>query len=252
MQNTVQSDSFGQLTHVRVVLVRTTLTRNIGSTARAMKTMGIDDLVLVAPRQRPDAEAFALASGADDVLERARIVDTLPEAIGDCVSAFALSAREREWGPQRLSVREAAQAAIERTTQGPVALVFGHEASGLSNEELLTCQTHVRIDTNPAYGSLNVAQAVQIVVYEMRQAAGMSLPQAPAERAATVDDLEGLYAALEQAAARSGFLDPSQPGKLEARWRRMFSRVRLEREEVNILRGLLRALQKPRNSDHSL
>ncbi len=237
------------LARIRFVLVRTSHPGNIGSAARAMKNMGIVSLVLVAPKRFPDPEANALASGADDVLDGARVVASIAEAIGDCVAAYALSARVREWGPGELSVREAAGAAVQAAGAGQIAFVFGNEASGLTNEELLACQFHVRIPTDPDWSSLNLAQAAQIVAYELRMAATAgALSSARAEPQATVADLEGLYAHLEQASIDSGFLDPANPGRLRDRWRRLFARARPEREEINIMRGLLRALLKRRNS----
>lgn len=238
-----------RLAQIRIVLVRTSHPGNIGSAARAMKNMGLASLVLVAPKRFPDPEAVALASGADEVLANARVVDTLSQALGDCVAAYALSARVREWGPAQLPVREAAAAALRGAVGGQTAFVFGNEAAGLSNEELLACQNHVRIPTDPAWSSINLAQAVQIVAYELRMAAtGGSLSSERPEPMATVADLEGLYAHLEQAGIGSGFLDPRNPGRLRERWRRLFARARLEREEINILRGLLKALQRARNS----
>jgi len=236
------------LSNFRVVLVRTSHPGNIGSAARAMKNMGIASLVLVAPKRFPDPEATALASGADDVLARARVTGSLTEAIGDCVAAYALSARMREWGPENIAVRHAAVTAVASSNDGPVAFVFGNEASGLTNEELLACQHHVRIPTDPAWSSLNLAQAVQIVAYELRMAAtGGALSEARPEPLATIAELEGLYGHLEEASTASGFLDPANPGRLRERWRRLFARARPEREEINILRGLLKALGKRGN-----
>ena len=236
------------LSNIRVVLVRTSHPGNIGSAARAMKNMGLATLVLVAPKRFPDPEATALASGADDVLAAARVVGSLAQAVGDCVGAFALSARMREWGPANVAVREAAIAALGEAGSGPVAFVFGNEASGLTNEELLVCQHHVRIPTDPAWSSINLAQAVQIVAYELRMAAtGGAMAGARAEPLATVADLEGLYGHLEEASIASGFLDPANPGRLRDRWRRLFARAQPEREEINILRGLLKALLKRGN-----
>lgn len=236
------------LSSIRVVLVRTTHPGNIGSAARAVKNMGIAQLALVSPRKFPDPEATALASGADDVLAGAKVFDSLTDAIGDCISAYALSARLREWGPQVVAVRDAAVDAVSRANDGPIAFVFGNEASGLSNEELLACQHHVRIPTDPGWSSINLAQAVQIVSYELRMAAtGGSMPEAKTEPKATVADLEGLYGHLKAAATDAGFLHPANPGRLDERFRRLFGRGRIEREEVNILRGLLKALLKRRN-----
>jgi tRNA/rRNA methyltransferase len=232
------------LSRVRMVLCRPGHPGNVGAAARALKTMGLRDLRLVAPQRFPAPEAQWMASHALDVLSAARVHATLVEAIGDCVAAFALSARPREWSPQPLGLREAAAVALERARAGPVALVFGNETAGLSNEELLACQFAVRIPTDPDYSSLNLAQAVQVAAYELRMAASApaATPGARAEQPATVADVEGLYAHLEEAALASGFLDPADPKKLRERWRRLFSRVALEREEVNILRGLLRSL----------
>jgi TrmH family RNA methyltransferase len=242
-------DDDNPLTRIRIVLVRTSHPGNIGSAARAMKNMGLASLALVAPRRFPDPEATALASGADDVLVGAQVTDSLEEAIADCVCAYALSARMREWGPQTYAARDAAIDALKVSGRGQIAFVFGNEASGLSNEELLACQRQVRIPTDPGWSSVNLAQAVQIVAYELRMAATSgALPEKAPEPMATAADLEGLYAHLEQASVDAGFLDPANPGRLRERWRRLFARARPEREEVNIVRGLLKALMKRRNA----
>ncbi len=235
------------LERLRIVLCRPSHPGNIGAAARAMKTMGIGDLRLVAPQRFPAPEAQWLATHALDVLEAARTHASLGEAIADCVAVFALSARPREWSPQVLAVRAAAQVALERAARGPVAFVFGSESAGLTNEELFACQHLVHIPAHPQYSSLNLAQAVQVVCYELYAGCGGAVPAARAEKLATVADVEGLYAHLEQAAVASRFLVPGSGSKLRERWRRLFSRVpELEREEVNILRGLLKALQKSR------
>ena len=206
-----------------------------------MKAMGLTDLRLIAPEKFPAPEAQWMATNAIDVLQGAKVHSTLLEAISDCVAAFALSARGREWSPQVLDVRSAAQRAGEM--EGPVAFVFGNEQAGLTNDEMFACQYLVHIPANPQFSSLNLAQAVQVVAYELRMARDVAIPFARVERQATVDDLEGLYAHLEEAAVKSGFMAPSS--RLRERWRRLFSRVpALEREEVNILRGLLKALLK--------
>jgi tRNA/rRNA methyltransferase len=226
---------------IRIVLCRPSHPGNIGAAARAMKTMGLEDLRLVAPERFPAPEAQWMATHAADVLASARVHATLQEAIADCVAAFALSARPREWSPQVLPVREAALRAS--ALAAPVAFVFGSESAGLTNEELFACQSLVHIPAEPAARSLNLAQAVQIVAYELRMARDATVPAMRAEMLATVQDLEGLYGHLEEAARSSGFLVPGS--RLRERWRRLFSRVpALEREEVNILRGLLKALMK--------
>ena len=235
------------LERVRVVLCRPSHPGNIGAAARAMKTMGIVDLRLIAPERFPAPEAQWMATHADDVLASARVYAQLGDALSDCVTAFALSARPREWSPQVLDARAAAAVALERAASGPVAFVFGAESAGLTNEELFGCQFLVHIPTDPGHRSLNLAQAVQVVCYELLVATGAPVPKMRGEKLATVDDLEGLYAHLQEAATGSGFHDPAGGSKLPERLRRLFSRVpAMEREEVNILRGLLNALQKVR------
>jgi len=227
---------------IRIVLCRPSHPGNIGAAARAMKAMGLSDLRLVQPERFPAPEAQWMATNAVDVLEAAKVHATLHEAIADCVAAFALSARSREWSPQVLDVRSAAARAVEM--DAPVAFVFGHEAAGLTNDEVFACQYLVHIPANPQFSSLNLAQAVQVVAYEVRMCVDLAMPFARVEKRATVEDLEGLYAHLEDAATASGFMTPNS--RLRERWRRLFSRVpALEREEVNILRGLLKALMQP-------
>src|SRR6478735_2550095 len=161
----------GPLAHVRIVLSRTSHPGNIGAAARAAWTMGIDTLVLVAPRHFPDAEATARATGAEGVLAKARVVATLDDALADCAWTVGLSARPRELAGRVVPIRAAAQEAIERTREGPVALVFGSEMSGLSNDELARCPAVATIPANPGYSSLNLAAAVQVAAYELRHAA---------------------------------------------------------------------------------
>ena len=226
---------------IRFVLCRPSHPGNIGAAARAIKAMGFRDLRLVAPERFPAPEAQWMATNAVDVLENAVVCATLEEAIKDCIHAFALSARSREWSPQVFDVRTAAARAVGMA--GPVAFVFGNETAGLTNEEVFACQSLVHIPASRDFSSLNLAQAVQVVAYELHMALDVAIPFARTEKAATVEDLEGLYAHLEQAAAQSGFMTPQS--RLRERWRRLFSRVpNLEREEVNILRGLLKALLK--------
>lgn len=226
---------------IRIVLCRPSHPGNIGAAARAMKTMGLTDLRLVAPEKFPAPEARWMATHAVDVLEGARVHSALEEAIKDCVAAFAMSARPREWSPQVLDVRTAAARAVEMNDR--VAFVFGNETAGLTNEEMFACQYLVHIPANPEFSSLNLAQAVQVVAYELRMCVDVAMPFARVEKKATVEDLEGLYTHLEDAAIASGFMAPNS--RLRERWRRLFSRVpSLEREEVNIIRGLLKALAK--------
>jgi TrmH family RNA methyltransferase len=208
-----------------------------------MKTMGLTDLRLVAPERFPVQEDQWMATHAQDVLANCKTHNTLREAIEDCVAAFALSARPREWSPQVFDVRSAAARAME--LDGDVAFVFGSEDAGLTNEEAFACQFLVHIPANAEFSSLNLAQAVQVVAYEVFLAGGGSVSKGRTEKLATVKDLEGLYSHLEQAAVASGFHVPASGSRLPERLRRLFSRVpALEREEVNILRGLLKALLK--------
>ena len=214
---------------------------NIGAAARAMKTMGLADLRLVAPERWPAKEDQWMATHAQDVLAASRKHDSLPEAIADCAAAFALSARPREWSPAVLDARGAAARAQEIGDK--VAFVFGSEEAGLTNEEMLACQFLVHIPANPGFSSLNLAQAVQVVAYELRMVFENSIPSQRTEKPATTADREGLYAHLEEAAVKSGFHVPSSGSRLPERLRRLFSRIpNLERDEVNIVRGLLKAL----------
>ena len=226
---------------IRIVLCRPSHPGNIGAAARAMKTMGLSDLRLVAPQRYPAPEAEWMATNAADVLRNSRRHSSLGEAIADCVAAFALTARPREWSPQVLDARSAAARAA--ALDGKLAFVFGNEAAGLTNEELFACQFLVHIPANPDFSSLNLAQAVQVVAYEIFMAGQPRSMKRRKEKLATVEDIEGLYAHLEDAAIRSGFFVPESRSKLPERLRRLFSRVpALEREEVNIVRGLLKAL----------
>lgn len=223
---------------IRFVLCRPSHPGNVGAAARAMKTMGLADLRLVAPQRYPAPEAQWMATNAIDVLEAATVHASLADSIKDCVAAFALSARPREWSPQVLDARAAAARAAQ--FEGEVAFVFGNETAGLTNEEMFACQFLVHIPASPHFSSLNLAQAVQVVAYELLMTGKPSV-QGRSEKLATVGDLEGLYAHLEQAAVATQFM--ASGSRLRERWRRLFSRVpALEREEVNILRGLLRAL----------
>jgi len=229
---------------IRIVLCRPSHPGNIGSAARAMKTMGLTDLRLVAPERFPAKEATWMATNAGDVLDSARVHPTLEDSIKDCTAAFAMSARRREWSPQVLDVRTAAAQATG--IDGAVAFVFGNEMAGLTNEEMFACQYLVHIPASREFSSLNLAQAVQVVAYELHMAVDPAMPFARTEKRATVEDLEGLYAHLEQAAVVTGFMAPSS--RLRERWRRLLSRVpAIEREEVNILRGLLKALMSKWN-----
>jgi len=228
------------LAHIRVVLVRTTHPGNIGAAARAMWTMGLRQLILVMPERFPDPDATALATGATEVLARARIASSLHEALAGCALAVGLSARPRAFAGRVLPIREAAQEIVGCATEGDVALVFGTEMSGLSNTELAQCAIAATIPANPEYPSLNLAAAVQVAAYELRIAAGEHrVWTAPQFRQATFDEIEALYAHASRTLTALRFLNPAQPKRLLPRLRRLFGRAKLEREEVNILRGIL-------------
>lgn len=244
----------GGFTSTRFVLVEPSHPGNVGAAARALKTMGFSRLVLVAPRVphvQSDPEAVAMASGADDVLAGAHVVPTLADALNGVQWSIALTARLREYGPPQLVPRAAANHAREHAVHGDIALVFGNERTGLSNEDVERCSALAHIPANPAYSSLNLAQAVQVLAYELRTAylgagtGGAEGQGASLASLAPSDDIEGMYAHLESALIALDFLDPENPKKLMSRLRRLFARSGLEREEVNILRGIAKhVLQK--------
>ncbi|MCL2309462.1 MAG: RNA methyltransferase [Proteobacteria bacterium] len=244
----VNSDSAAvapALPRVRIVLVHTSHPGNIGAAARAMWTMGLSQLVLVLPSRFPAPEAVAMASGADEVLKRARVVGTLSEALAGCVWAAGFSARPREFAGRVLAARQAAeeaarQLAAKGSPSRDIALVFGTEMSGLSNAELAQCTVAATIPANPQYSSLNLAAAVQVAAYELRMALGAgTVWRAPRFIGASHEDIERLYAHAEKTLIACGFLNPERPKRLLPRLRRLFVRAGLEREEVNILRGIL-------------
>ncbi|MDO8314431.1 MAG: RNA methyltransferase [Rugosibacter sp.] len=235
------------LDRIRVVLSHTSHPGNIGAVARAMKTMGLSRLVLVNPKIYPDEQADVRAAGATDILAAAQVVTSLSEALVGTVLAVAMSARRRELAVPPVWAREAAAELVAAAATGEVALVFGNETAGLSNEELLQCRRWAMIPVNPAFSSLNVAAAVQVMCYELRLAGEVTgLPPAVsgAGLPANHEEVEHLVAHIERAALGSGFLDPANPKRLVLRMRRLFSRAVIEKEEVNILRGLLAALEK--------
>lgn len=205
-----------------------------------MYTMGLSRLVLVAPARFPSPDATALASGATRVLDAATVVPTLDDALSRTRMSIGFTARPREFAGRVMPLRAASAAAVDAASVADVALVFGTEMSGLSNDELARCTVVATIATNPDYQSLNVAAAVQVVAWEMRVAAlGDRVWAAPRFDAATHEDIAALYAHAERTLVALRFLDPERPRRLMPRLRRMFARAGLEREEVNILRGIL-------------
>lgn len=239
------------LQNVRIVLVETSHTGNMGSVARAMKTMGLTNLWLVNPLVKPDSQAIALAAGASDVIGDAKIVDTLDEALAGCSLVVGTSARSRTLPWPMLDPRECGIKSISEAQQAPVAIVFGRERVGLTNDELQKCHYHVAIQANPEYSSLNLAMAVQILAYEVRiawlatQNDGQETePSAEELTYPLVDDLERFYVHLEQSLSKSGFIRPTHPGQVMSRLRRLFTRARPESQELNILRGMLTSLEQ--------
>lgn len=238
------------LSRIRVVLCRPSHPGNIGAAARAMKTMGLSRLYLVTPKQFPDPEADTRATGAVDLLQAATVTASLAEALAGTVFAVALSARQRDLGPIVGAPRETVSRLLAEAVQGEVALVFGNETVGLSNEEIFHCQAAVTIPTNPDFSSLNLGSAVQVLSYECRMAAFAGQPPVIVPEVtpfvsppATSEEVEGFYGHLEAVMTATGFFNPAQPGRLMPKLRRLFGRARLERDEVNILRGVLASTQ---------
>jgi len=233
---------------IRIVLVETSHPGNIGAAARAMKTMGLTELTLVQPAEFPHPDATARASGAADLLEQARVVASLDEALAGCALVAGTSARRRGIGPPELLPRECARKMVSGAVEQDVALLFGRERIGLTNEELGRCHLLVNIPANPEYASLNLAAAVQVLAYEL-MLARMEAPAAAESgtRLATADEMERFYEHLEAAALETGFLDPENPKHLMRRLRRLFNRTQPDQNEINILRGLLSALQGAKN-----
>ena len=235
---------------IRIVLVGTTHPGNIGAVARAMKNMGLSELVLVNPRHFPHEDATARASGANDILERARVVATLADALDDCIYIAGASARSRAIGWPTMGPRDCAERMLRESEDGTVAAVFGPEKTGLHNDDLDLCHTLLTIPTNPDYSSLNLAMAVQVVTYELRVASTVDLGPAFETEAppATGAEMEHFYEHLERVIDDIGFLDPDNPRHLMRRLRRLFIRARPDRNEINILRGILTAIDRTRGS----
>ena len=253
------------LSHVRIVMVNTTLPANIGSALRAMKTMGLSKLVLVAPKTYPHSDIDALAAGATDLIEQIEIVETLADAIKDCHLVFGTSARSRTIPWPLLDARPAAEKSISAVVndQQDVAVVFGREDRGLTNEELAMANYHVTIPVNTDYGVLNVAQAIQVICYEMRMATLAAVESAEDEAATmpvtdtksmqwdeplvTHEQMEQFYPHIEKMLAEIEFLDPKNPRLLPLRLRRLFGRIQLDRMEYHLLRGIFSRVQALNN-----
>jgi tRNA/rRNA methyltransferase len=233
------------LDNIRIVLSHTSHPGNIGAVARAMKTMGLHSLYLINPKCFPDAEADARAANAIDILQQAKVCVEIDKALENTVLTAAVTARPRELSHTIFDARQGAMELVQQAQQQPVALLFGRENSGLTTTEVNKCQIIIHIPANPQYPSLNLAGAVQVMAYELRMALSENATR-PATSGVTANfnELELLYTHLEQLMIASGFLDPQKPKLLMQRIRRLFARARLEKEEVQILRGILTALGK--------
>ena len=236
---------------IRIVLVGTTHPGNIGAVARAMKNMGLRDLRLVRPKVFPHEDATARASGASDLLDNAVVCDTLAEALEGCVYVAGASARSRTINWPCMGPRDCAERMIRESAHGVAACVFGPEKTGLHNDDLDLCHTLLTIPTDPGFSSLNLAMAVQVIAYELRVAS--MLDEGPVfdveAPPATSDEMEHFYTHLESVLRDIRFLDPDNPRHLMRRMRRLFIRARPDKNEVNILRGILTAIDKTRGGD---
>ena len=253
------------LSHVRIVMVNPTLPANIGSALRAMKTMGLSKLVLVAPKTYPHPDIDALAAGATDLIEQIEIVETLEDAIKDCHLVFGTSARSRTIPWPLLDARPAAEKSMQAVIhdQQEIAIVFGREDRGLTNEELALANYHVTIPVNSDYGVLNVAQAIQVLCYEMRMATLAFADKQHDDQAVmhvtdsedmhwdeplvTHEQMEQFYPHIEKMLAEIEFMDPKNPRLLPLRLRRLFGRIQLDKMEYHLLRGIFSRVQALNN-----
>ncbi len=232
---------------IRIVLVETTHPGNIGATARAMKTMGLAELVLVAPKFFPHADATAMAAGADDILSTARVCESLDEAIADCILVIATSARSRSLPWPMLTPKESAERLVMDAKEKNVALVFGQEKAGLTNEQLARCHYHTQIPSVASFSSLNLAASVQVMAYEMRLAQLQDAPKSEVieeEPLAIQEDMQGFYLHLQETLLAMEFLRSANRDSMMLRIRRLFNRAQMDKTEVNILRGILSAVQR--------
>ena len=236
--------------NIKIVLVNTAHPGNIGGAARAMKNMGLAELCLVQPREYPAPRAVWRAAGARDVLKNATVVNSVDEAIADCSLVIGTSARERRIPWPLINPRQCGERIWAEAESHKVALLFGREDRGLTNDELQKCHYHVHIPSNPEYSSLNLATAVQVLAYEIRMAS-LADPQGNLpdlgewdQPPVTAEDLENFHSHLAETMAKLDFYDPENPKQLLTRMRRLFNRLRMDKMEVSILRGLLSAVQR--------
>lgn len=253
METQLESADGAAASRLRIVLVGTQHPGNIGSAARAMKTMGLSQLVLVAPEKSPDRDTHAMAAGADDLVEAAPVFATLAEAVADCRWVLGCTARTRRIQLEPLPPREAASRALAATVSGPVAIVFGRERTGLDNDELQLCHAAVHIPSDPTFSSLNLAAAVQVLSYELRLALlgdGGNLEAAsmrtapPVEGAASHAELEGFFAQLAETLEQIDFHKGRAPDSAMRKLRRLYLRANLDSADIRLLRGVLADAQR--------
>jgi tRNA (cytidine32/uridine32-2'-O)-methyltransferase len=235
--------------NIRIVLVNPSHPGNIGAVARAMKTMELQHLYLVKPKRFPDVDATARAAGADDILENAVIVDSLTDALKGSRVVFGTSVRNRALSLPKLQAKDAAQVIITEAQSHIVTIVFGRENNGLSNDELEQCNYHLYIPTNPRFYSLNLAAAVQLVAYEIKMARQPNPVNIEAtattesQELADAEEMQSFYQHLQQVLTTIKFLDLKNPRKVLSRLKLLFNRARVQKSEINILRGILTAIQ---------
>lgn len=237
------------LSNIRIVLINTYHPGNIGAVARAMKNMGLSQLILVEPRVFPDPEATSRAAGAKDLLEQARVVETLEEAIAECHLVIGTSARERTFDLPLLDIETAASQMIDESQTGEIAILFGRETTGMTNQEMLACNRHLYIDANPEYPVLNISQAVQLVSYELYRHArrAQATPPGAGNKAAphaSQSEMALFYEHLETVLRKTSFIIPQHEGRVLDKLKRYFNRSRPERGEMGILRGILNAVEE--------
>ncbi len=225
--------------NVRVVLSHTSHPGNIGAAARAMKTMGLRHLYLINPRHFPDPQATAMAAGADDILDHAVVCASIDDALRGVAFTVAMTARLRDISVEVKTPREAMPELLQQAAHQPVALLFGTEMSGLTNEEMGRAQVLANIPANPEFSSLNLAAAVQVMAYELSVAAQGFVPKVPESLPASHEQMEGYYAHLEKTLFEIGFFTTQNPARMMQRLRRLYARARPEPDELNILRGML-------------
>ena len=231
------------LEQVKIVLVEASHPGNIGAAARAMKNMGLSQLVLVNPYRFPHGDATVRAAGADDILQQARCVDSLQAAIQDCHVVIGTSARSRALDCVTLNPRAVGELIQQECEGQQVALLFGRERVGLTNQELECCHYRLNIPANPVYSSLNLAQAVQVVCYELRMAANLEVEPSAAKTLVSAEVMAQFYQHLETTLVELEFLKPENPGLLMRKLRRIFNRAGLDQKECNMLRGVWSAAQ---------